>query len=95
MDTLFATSKAGKSSRKNTCAQLFLTDKGFVYVVPMQSESQVLHAVKQFAKAIGAPNAIIHDASRAQKSQAVRKYCSDIGTTLRVLEENNPFCQQS
>ena len=41
MDTLFATSKAGKYSRKNTCAQLFVTDKGFVYVVPMQSEIQV------------------------------------------------------
>ena len=37
MDTLFATSKAGKSSRGNTCAQLFVTDKGFVYLVPMKS----------------------------------------------------------
>ena len=95
MDTLFATSKAGKSSRGNTCAQLFVTDKGFVYIVPMKSESQVLHAVKQFAKAIGAPDALIHDASKAQKSQAVRKYCSDIGTTLRVLEENTPWANKA
>ena len=90
MDTLFATSKAGKSSRGNKCAQLFVTDKGFVYVVPMKSESQVLQAIKQFAKAIGAPEALIHDASKAQKAKDVRKYCNDIGTTLRVLEENTP-----
>ena len=37
MDALFATSKAGKSSRGNTCAQLFVTDKGFACVVPMKS----------------------------------------------------------
>ena len=30
MDTLFATSKAKKSLRGHTCAQLFVTDKGFV-----------------------------------------------------------------
>ena len=39
MDTFFATSKAGKSSRGNTCCQLFVTDKGFVYVVPMKTKS--------------------------------------------------------
>lgn len=29
MDTFFATKKAGKSSRGNTCCQLFVTDRGF------------------------------------------------------------------
>ena len=61
----------------------------------MKSESQVLHAVKQFAKTIGAPDALTHDASKAQKSQAVRKHCSDIGTTLRVLEENAPWANKA
>mgnify|MGYP000532748194 CR=1 FL=1 len=36
MDTFFATKKAGKLSRSNTCCQLFVTDKGYVYVVPMR-----------------------------------------------------------
>jgi hypothetical protein len=57
MDTFFATVKAGKSSRGHTCCQLFVTDKGFVYVVPMKSKGEVLQAVKQFAKEIGAPDA--------------------------------------
>ena len=97
MDTLFATSKAGKSSRGHTCAQLFVSDKGFVYVVPLKQEGQgqVLQAIKQFAKAIGAPDALIHDASKSQKSQDVRKYCNDIGTTLRVLEENTSWANKA
>ena len=87
MDTFFATRKGGTSSREHICCQLFVTDKGFVYVVPMKKRSEVLLAVKQFAKEIGAPEAIISDAAREQKSQELRKFCTEIGTTLRVLEE--------
>ena len=36
MDTFFVTKKGGTSSRGNTCCQLFVTDKGFIYVVPMK-----------------------------------------------------------
>ena len=50
MDTFFATKKGGQSSRGHTCCQLFLTDKGFIYVVPMKKKSEVLLAIKQFAK---------------------------------------------
>ena len=50
MDTFFATKKGGTSSRGNTCCQLFVTDKGFIYVVPMKHKSEVLSAIKQFAK---------------------------------------------
>ena len=46
MDTFFATKKAGKSSRGHTCCQLFVTDKGFVYVVPMTSKSEVRLSTK-------------------------------------------------
>ena len=63
MDTLFSTSKAEKSTRGNTCCQLFVTDKGYLYIVPMESKSQVILAVKQFAKEVGVPDAIICDAS--------------------------------
>ena len=38
MDTFFATKKGGKSSRGHSCCQLFVTDKGFVYVVPMRRD---------------------------------------------------------
>ena len=66
MDTFFAHKKKGKSSRGYTCMQLFVTDKGFVHVIPMKSKSEVPMALKIFAKDIGAPDAIICDAAREQ-----------------------------
>ena len=62
MYTFFATSKGNKSSQGHKCVQLFVTDKGFVYVVPLKRKKEVMQAVKQFAKEIGAPDAIICDA---------------------------------
>ena len=50
--------KSGKSSRGHTCCQLFVMDKGFVFVVPIRKKSEVLQAVKQFAKEIGARDTI-------------------------------------
>jgi hypothetical protein len=75
-----------KSSRGDTCCQLFVTDKGFVYVVPMRRKGGVLQAIKQFAKEIGAPDAFIADMSGEQMSRRVKKLCNDIGTALRALE---------
>jgi hypothetical protein len=95
MDTFFATKKAGKSSRGHTCFQLFVTDKGFVYAIPMKARSVILQAVKEFAKEIGAPDAIISDAARERKSENLRKCLGEIGTTLRVLEEGTPWANKA
>ena len=91
MDTFFATKKGGQSSRGHMCCQLFVTDKGFIYIVPMRRKSKVLQAIKQFAKEIGAPTSIIADMASEQMSQEVRKFCNDIGTTLWALEEGTPW----
>jgi hypothetical protein len=80
MDTFFATKRGGKSSRGHTCCQLFVTDKGFVFVVPMRRKGEVLQAMKQFAKEIGAPKAFIVDMSGEQMSMEVRHFCNDIGS---------------
>ena len=82
MDTFFATRKGGTSSRGNTCCQLFITDKGFIYVVPMKRKSEVLLAIKQFSKEVGAPDAIVSDMAKEQVSQEVQQFCNTIGTTL-------------
>jgi hypothetical protein len=95
MDTFFATKKAGKSSRGHNCCQLFVTDKGFVHVVPMKSKAEVLQAVKQFAKDIGAPDAIICDMAGEQTSHALKRFCQEIGTTLRLLEEGTPWANKA
>jgi hypothetical protein len=53
----------------------------------MKSKIEVLQAVKQFAKEIGAPDAIIYGMAGKQTSQPLQKFCNEIGTMLRVLEE--------
>ena len=51
-DTLFVTAK-GKSTRGNTCAQLFVSDKGFVAIYPMASKRDYPKALHLFCKEIG------------------------------------------
>ena len=45
--------KAYISTRKNRYIQLFVSNIGFMYVVPMKSKTQIVDAVKRFAKEIG------------------------------------------
>ena len=95
MDTFFATAKSGKSTRQNICCQIFATDRGFIYDVPMKYRSDVLQTVKQFSKEIGAPEAIIADPSKEQKSKDLRQFLTAIGSTLRLLEENTPWANKA
>ena len=62
-DTFFVTKQA-KSIRGNTCMQLFVSDEGFVFVVPMKSKGEFPSALKCFAKEIGVPTTLILDPSR-------------------------------
>ena len=69
MDTFYATPKAGKSSRGNTCGQLFVSDKGLVFVVPMKRKSEVPLSLKLFAKECVAqmPSSVMLLASKSQR----------------------------
>ena len=69
MDILFATSKSKKITRGNTCAQLFVMDTGSVYVILMTKETEMFLAIKQFAIALRAHDALICDAAKAQQIQ--------------------------
>ena len=82
IDTFFPTKKDGQSSRGHTCCQLFVTDEGFIYVVPMEIKSEVLLAIKQFAKEICAHDSFAADMSGEQMPSKVKKFCNDIRTTL-------------
>jgi hypothetical protein len=75
--------------------QLFVTDKGFVYVVPMKRKGEVLLAMKQFAKEIGAHDAFVADMSGEQMSKEVKAFCHEIESTLRALEEGTPWANKA
>jgi hypothetical protein len=82
---LFATKKA-KSLQGNTCAQLFVSDKGFMAVYPMQLQSEYLLALKQFAKDVGVPEVHVCDSHLLQKAREVKQFLTSVGMTLSILE---------
>ena len=100
-DTLFVTGKA-KSSRGNICAQLFVSDKGFVDIYPsfvaiylMQHQRDYFLALRQFAKEVGAPEILVSDSHLTQTQQKVKEFCTQIGTTLRILEARTQWANRS
>ena len=97
MDTFFATNRdgLGKTTRGNTCMQLFVTDKGFIFVIPMKSKREVPQALKVFAKMVGAPDAIVCDMSGEQTSREVKQFCNLIGTKLKLLEQGTPWTNRA
>ena len=93
-DTTFVQSKA-KSLRQNTCCQVFVSDKGYVAVYPMRSQSEFQTALHWFCKQIGVPVDLIVDGHKAQKSNAVRRFCNQVGTTLKILEIGTPWANRA
>ena len=61
----------------------------------MKHKSEVLAAIKQFAKEVGTPDAIVSDMAKEQVSQDVSNFCNTIGTTLRALEEGTPWSNKA
>ena len=57
----------------------------------MKWESEVLAATKQFAKDVGAPDAIVCDMASKQLSSGVKLFCNAMGMMLRALEEGTPW----
>ena len=66
--------------------QLFVTDKGSIYVCPMENESNVLLALKSFAKNIGLAESLVIDSTKSETSAEVRSFCMIIDTNLKILE---------
>jgi hypothetical protein len=93
-DTLFVTG-ATKSSRGNICAQLFVLDKGYVAIYPMQHQRDYFLALKQFAKDVGAPDVLLCDPHPTQKQRKVKEFCTQIGTTLKVLEAQTQWANRA
>ena len=83
-DTSFVTGKA-KSTRGNTMMQIFVSERGFVFIVPMKSRGEFHLDLKMFAKEIGVPLYQILDPSGEKNSAKVTKMCHKMVTTLKIL----------
>ena len=93
-DTFFATGKA-KSTRGNTCMQLFVSDKGFIAVYPMREVKDYIHALRLFAKEVGAPDVLVADPRPTQKKKEVKDFCNKIGTKLHLLEAETQWANRA
>ena len=93
-DTFFVTSKA-VSSRGNKCAQIFVSDMGYVAIYPMKSKGEFYDALHMFCKEIGVPTSLVVDPSGEQTSKKVKKFCNQVGTTLRILEESTQWANRA
>ena len=92
--TFFVTKKA-VSTRGNTCMQMYVSDKGFVFVAPMKSKSEFIDSLRMFAKEVGVPYALVVDPAGEQTSSKVKLFCQQIGTTLRMLEEGTQWANRA
>ena len=93
-DTMHANPRA-VSLRQNKCCQVFVSDKGFVAVYPMKSQSEFQTALHWFCKQVGVPVDLVVDGFSAQTSKDVKRFCDQVGTTLRVLERGTPWANRA
>jgi hypothetical protein len=93
-DTLFVMGNV-KSSQENICGQLFVSNKGFVAFYPMKRQADYFLALKQFAKDVGAPEVLVYDPHPAQTKLEVQNFCTQIGTTLNVLEAETQLANRA
>ena len=94
-DTFFVTKAAKSKPRNNTCMQLFVSDKGFVAVYPLQSKGQFYDALKLFCKEIGVPEKLVMDPSGEQKSSKVKTFGHKVSMTLQYLEESTQWANRA
>ena len=88
-DTLLALK--GPSKRGNRYAQLFVSDKGFVAVYPMQKQSDFQQALHRFCEEIGVLEKLLMEAHPAQTSSATRRLGNQVRTIMKVLEQGTPW----
>ena len=61
----------------------------------MKSQSEFQTALHWFFKQIGVPTSLIVDGHKAQNSNEVRRFCNQVGTTLKILEVTTPWANRA
>ena len=95
MDTFFADSKHTVSTRGNVCAQLFVSDFNFVYIVPMKRRKDLHHALKQMFKHVGVPPELICDGAKEQVKGEARKLINKVNSDIKELEAESPWSNRA
>lgn len=80
-----------KSTRGYRYCQLFVSDKGKIFIVLMRKKSEFYSALQLFAKEIGVPLLLISDPSGEQLSNDVRQFARECQLKLKLVEESTQW----
>ena len=71
--------------------QLFVSDTGYMFVYPMTLKTEIVNAVKAFAKQIGVPTYLILDTEGTETSKELNKVTKDMYCPLKFLERRTQW----
>jgi hypothetical protein len=86
-DTLFASKK---SLHRNTVAQIFTNDIGYMYLMPMKSKSEAPYALKEFIQDIGVPSQLHTDEAKELMIGRWKEICQMHGIKQTQTEPHSP-----
>ena len=86
-NTFFVNAK-DKSTRGNTCWQIFLIEKGFVAVYPMENKIRFENALQQFCKDFGVQYTLVVEPSGEKTKKKVCCLYHQVVTTLKIISKS-------
>ena len=79
-----------KSTRGNTCAQIWTNDIEWIRKNLISTKSHAYHSTKKLFKNDGVPSKIVMDGSRDQIMGKFKEACQDATVQVQQLEYNTP-----
>ena len=93
MDTFFTAKRLGPSTRGYKCCQIFVTEFGHIFVVPLKSKAgeRIKFALKKYYKDIGVPPIIICE----QVQGDALLLCNEAGCQIYELAKDTPAANRA
>jgi hypothetical protein len=87
-DTYFSNMK---SVIQNNCAQLFVTDFGYIKFSPMIAKSEAGFALKELIQDVGIPSELHTDGARELTMGTWKQVCRDTGIKTSMTKKSSPW----
>ena len=88
-DTILAQTTPPTQGKKY--ALLYVSEKRFVMIYPMKSQSEFNYTLHWFCKEIGVPFSLVMDGHMDQNKNNTKKHFHQVRRTLRILEAGTPW----
>ena len=80
-----------KSTRGDTCAQIWKNDIEWISIDPMSTKIHAHHSAKNLFKNDGVPSKIVMDGAREQVMGNFKEVCQDATVQVQHIEYNTPW----